>query len=119
MASNGRWCGYWEQVSWGRQPMHELSLRFEDGVVTGEGHDIIAPFLFRGTISADGKVHLIKKYLGRHEVVYEGDYDGEGTIFGTWSIGTIWRGPFVLSVDRQAPREESIHELGREGARYG
>jgi hypothetical protein len=112
MVSEGRWRGYWEQVTWGRQPMEELTLRFSDGVIVGEGRDIIGHFLFRGTINAGGKVHLIKKYLGRHEVVYEGDYDGEGTIYGTWSIAPFWSGPFVLMADRQArPRDEGIRDL--------
>jgi hypothetical protein len=110
MASTGRWRGYWEQVGWGQQPMHDLTLRFDDGVVSGEGRDIIGPFFFQGTMLAGGKVHLLKKYLGRHEVVYEGDYDGEGTIFGTWSIAPHWRGPFLLTLDRSDLQQESIRD---------
>ena len=29
-----------------------------------------------------------------------GSYGGEGTIFGHWSIGDSWSGPFALSPDR-------------------
>jgi hypothetical protein len=112
MSSIGRWRGYWEQLGWGRQVMDDLTLRFTGGLISGEGHDIIGRFHFQGTVAAGGKVHLVKQYVGRHQVLYEGNYDGEGTIFGTWSIGTIWSGPFVLTTDRQAaPAEESIREL--------
>jgi hypothetical protein len=112
MVSEGRWRGYWEQAPWGRQPMEDLTLRFSDGAIVGEGWDMVGRFLFRGTIDAGGKVHLIKKYLGQHEVIYEGDYDGEGTIYGTWSIPPFCSGAFMLMADRQArPRDEAIRDL--------
>jgi len=37
---------------------------------------------------------LVKQYVGRHQVLYRGSYDGEGTIRGEWSIGAHWRGIF-------------------------
>jgi hypothetical protein len=112
MSSMSRWRGYWEQLGWGRQVMDELSLRFVGGLIDGEGRDILGRFHFRGTVTEGGRVHLIKQYVGRHQVDYDGHYDGEGTIFGTWSIGPIWSGPFVLTTDRQdLAGEESIREL--------
>jgi hypothetical protein len=82
--------------------MHDLVLRFADGRIEGEGIDIIGRFTFAGEYDRTGSVTLVKKYLGRHQVLYQGSYDGEGTIFGEWSIDTFWRGPFALSPERFA-----------------
>jgi hypothetical protein len=91
--------------------MHGLTLRFADGVVEGEGRDIIGRFTFRGNYDDRGAVRMVKQYLGRHAVLYQGIYDGEGTIFGQWSIGEANRGFFALSPagvrgDPEAPIEE-------------
>jgi hypothetical protein len=97
MFPSGPWRGYWEQVGWGRQAMNDFVLRFVEGTVLGQGTDCIGPFTFQGRYDQAGRVTLIKHYLGRHTVKYEGSYDGEGTIFGRWSIGTGWSGPFAMS----------------------
>jgi hypothetical protein len=102
MHLSGTWRGYWEQTFWGRQPMHDLVLRFADGRVAGGGVDIIGRFTFAGTYDAHGNVTLTKQYLGRHAVLYRGTYDGEGTVFGRWSIGAAWSGPFALTLDGPA-----------------
>jgi hypothetical protein len=112
MYPSGAWRGYWEQVFWGRQPMEDLVLHFEDGVVTGEGADVVGPFTFSGLYDERGQVTLVKQYIGLHRVVYQGTYDGEGTIYGRWSIGEQWSGPFALSPVRRRPAsEEPIQEL--------
>jgi hypothetical protein len=100
MYPSGRWRGYWEQVSWGRQPMQELILRFSSGQVQGHGVDVIGPFTFRGEYDEVGSVVLVKQYFKRHSVLYRGRYDGEGTIFGEWSIDESWRGPFALRPEK-------------------
>lgn len=97
MYPSGRWRGYWEQAYWGRQAMRDLVLRFADGLVRGQGVDLIGAFTFQGEYDQSGNVVLVKQYLGRHQVLYRGRYDGEGTIFGEWTIGERWRGPFALS----------------------
>jgi hypothetical protein len=97
MYPSGRWRGYWQQAGWGRQAMRDLVMRFAAGRVEGSGTDVIGRFTFRGEYDAAGTVTLLKQYLGRHQVLYRGRYDGEGTIFGEWSIGELWRGPFALS----------------------
>jgi hypothetical protein len=90
--------------------MHELVLHFSGGLVEGGGRDIIGRFLFHGTCNDKGEVRLVKQYVGRHQVLYVGTYDGEGTIFGRWSIGENQSGPFALSplrgwIDPDAPIE--------------
>jgi hypothetical protein len=109
MYPSGRWRGYWEQVFWGRQTMRELVLNFANGRIDGQGVDIIGRFTFTGEYDQHGQVVLIKRYLGKHEVLYRGRYDGEGTIYGQWNIGEQWRGPFALSPENmQADAEEPI-----------
>jgi hypothetical protein len=112
MYPSGPWRGYWEQPVFGRQPMNDLVLRFADGVVEGEGRDIVGRFTFHGAYDDRGNVTLVKQYLGRHRVLYQGTYDGEGTLYGRWSIGELWSGPFALSPARARPDPDSpIREL--------
>jgi hypothetical protein len=92
--------------------MRNLVLRFSADWIEGEGTDIIGPFTFQGQFQGDASVTLVKQYLGRHQVLYQGQYDGEGTIFGQWSIGAFWRGPFVLQREHQTlAAEESLAEV--------
>ena len=81
--------------------MEQFELQFDGGTVSGQGTDIVGPFLFRGEYDAAGKVRLVKQYIARHAVVYHGEPDGEGSILGTWSIdvkqfGVAYRGPFLM-----------------------
>src|SRR3954471_22266987 len=103
MYPSGSWRGFWEQRGWGRQPMHGLVLRFAEGRIEGEGRDCIGSFTFVGEYDSRGGVRLTKQYLGRHAVQYEGNYDGEGSIHGRWSIPPIWSGSFALSPIQQRP----------------
>lgn len=79
--------GWWEQPIFGRQPMHQLRLSFADGTIQGAGVDIVGAFLFDGTMSPSGDVAMVKKYIGKHFVQYVGKYDGEGLMWGIWTIG--------------------------------
>jgi hypothetical protein len=111
MASTSTWKGYWEQRGWGRQAMHEVVLRFGDGAVRGVGVDCVGRFTFGGTCDAQGAVVMVKQYLGKHQVLYEGQFDGEGTIFGRWSIWPFDSGEFVLTVERERPADAEIEEI--------
>lgn len=98
MFLSGRYRGYWDQLGYGRQPMTDLVLHFEDGVITGAGEDIVGPFSFSGSYDGRGHLVMVKRYANRSHVVhYEGRYDGEGTIHGTWRIEPLWHGTFALS----------------------
>jgi hypothetical protein len=90
--------------------MNNLVLHFGGGTVRGEGRDVIGVFTFAGTYDSCGRVRMVKQYVGKHQVLYEGTYDGEGTIYGEWSIASLWRGPFALSpapvhIDPDSPIE--------------
>jgi hypothetical protein len=95
--------------------MRDLVLHFGDGQVDGSGIDIVGRFSFQGQFDQAGNVVLVKQYLGRHRVLYAGRYDGEGTIFGEWSIGELWRGPFALRPEKfTVPASVGIVSIGAE-----
>jgi hypothetical protein len=89
--------GWWEQDMYGRQPMQELRLEFQDGAVSGSGTDIVGPFTLEGVL-ANGKVDITKQYIGRHRLKYIGDFDGEGTMQGTWMIGGVSGGRWAIRI---------------------
>jgi hypothetical protein len=92
--------------------MGPLVLRFEGGRITGEGRDVVGPFTFAGEYDDRGAIRMVKQYLGRHRVLYQGTYDGEGTVFGRWSIPPLWSGSFALSpVLGKPPEEMPIEDL--------
>jgi len=102
------WSGWWEQLGYGRQKMQDLVLEVDPiGMVTGEGEDCIGPFTFCGRFRLDGSVSLVKQYLGRHRVYYEGANSGEG-IIGMWHIPAFGRGKFALrpGAENSAQRDQ-------------
>jgi hypothetical protein len=118
MYSSGSWRGFWQQDGFGRQSMEQFTLAFHADRITGHGVDIIGPFRFDGRVDSQGHVQLIKRYLGRHTVIYTGEPDGEGSILGTWSIeddrfGISFRGPFLMQPvrDIRAAIAEPIRDL--------
>lgn len=108
MSVTTHWQGYWEQPVWGRQPMRQLVLRFDGSDIEGEGVDVIGAFLFQGGIDDTGTVSLVKSYIGRHQVQYRGNYDGEGTIAGLWTIPGAMSGPFLLHRDHKQAANDPI-----------
>jgi hypothetical protein len=87
--------------------MGPLVLRFRDGRIEGEGRDIIGKFTFAGEYDEHGTIRMVKQYLGRHRVLYQGTYDGEGTIFGQWQIPPFYSGSFALSPIYGKPAADS------------
>jgi hypothetical protein len=90
------WNGYWEQPCYGRQPMHDFTLRFCGCEISGQGRDLVGAFTIHGACDERGTVKFVKQYTGKHSVRYDGVHDGEGTIFGQWSIPPFWSGTFAL-----------------------
>ena len=114
MYPSGQWEGFWQQVGWGRQPMTQFMLNFAGGKITGKGRDVVGRFTYAGEYDEQtGRVVMIKQYLGRHQVVYVGQPDGEGCIQGTWTIEGYDTGPFLLRPVVRRPRgDEPIQEIG-------
>ena len=111
-----KWTGWWEQRYCRRRTMHNLVLDIAaDSIVAGSGEDCVGPFTFKGEFRHDGTVSLIKQYVGRHWVGYEGENSDEG-IFGTWYIPGCDTGRFVLwpLADGKSACDE-IHELAPVG----
>ncbi len=112
MYPSGTWRGHWDQQGWGRQPMGPLTLRFENGRIEGEGRDVIGPFTFEGAYDDRGTIRMVKQYIDQHQVHYQGVYDGEGMIFGQWSIPPFQSGSFALSpVASRPPTDTPIEDL--------
>lgn len=114
MYPSGDWQGYWEQGIWGRQPMTPFHLNFSDGQVSGDGRDVVGRFVMTGQYDeSTGKIHLIKQYIGKHQVFYVGTPDGEGCVHGTWHIGQDHSGPFTIRpVIQKARGDEPIIVIG-------
>lgn len=114
MYPSGAWEGFWQQEYYGRQSMREFTLTFADGRISGGGGDIVGRFTFAGTYdTASGRVRMVKQYLGKHAVFYEGHPDGEGCIAGTWTIADTLTGSFLLRPVIRRPRgDEPIQEIG-------
>jgi hypothetical protein len=121
MFPSGVWRGFWVQEWHGRQEMEAFELHFRDGEVTGHGRDIVGRFVFQGEYDEKtGHVRMVKQYLGKHQVFYDGRPDGEGSILGKWTIrldlpdGKVWEstGPFRLHPDVPRPTgDEPIYEI--------
>src|SRR5437016_4156182 len=99
---SGPWTGFFLQKELPGRHMMVLHLTFSHGELTGEGRDIVGKFIMRGRYSVqDGKCHWTKRYLGKHDVYYQGFNEGKG-IWGTWEIppaqnmGTLFRGGFHI-----------------------
>lgn len=91
---SGPWVGYFLQL--GVQSRTELGLTFTNGVITGTGGDWVGPFVLRGRYqTSDGKCWWTKRYLGKHEVAYQGWAESRG-IWGLWEIPLIGRGGFHI-----------------------
>jgi hypothetical protein len=84
---SGKWAGFWTQKLPTRErPKQEMTLTFHKGQIAGEGRDRVGAFLIRGFYSTeDGRCRWTKRYIGKHDVYYQGFNEGKG-IWGTWTI---------------------------------
>lgn len=90
---SGPWSGYYQQH--GRHGM-DLTLTFRKGQISGDGRDSVGTFLIRGSYDTQtGKCHWSKRYLGAHDVHYDGYNEGKG-IWGVWDLRGWGRGGFHI-----------------------
>src|SRR5207247_1119058 len=83
---SGPWTGFFLQREIPGRHMMDLRLTFRQGSMTGDGRDWVGRFTIRGRYSTDdGKCYWTKRYLGRHDVFYQGFNEGKG-IWGTWEL---------------------------------
>jgi hypothetical protein len=83
---SGPWTGYFLQPAIPGRHLMELHLTFRQEQLTGEGRDYVGDFIVRGQYSlTDGRCHWTKRYVGKHDVFYQGYNEGKG-IWGVWEI---------------------------------
>jgi hypothetical protein len=85
---SGPWTGFYEQR--GKRFPQELVLEFADGIVRGDGHDVLGAFAVDGEYRIEnGEVRIgwVKTYDGAHSVLYLGVVDEDGRVRGQWRIG--------------------------------
>jgi hypothetical protein len=124
---SGPWTGFFlQRLIPGRHQM-ELSLTFRNGAMTGAGRDWVGDFTIRGRYTIeDGRCYFTKRYVGKHDVFYNGFNEGKG-IWGTWEIPAgsgmvpqrggfhIWpegmheRNEPELSEEADLPVEQEVH----------
>src|ERR1700719_733188 len=86
---SGPWVGFFLQPGFPGRHMMELGLAFSSGAMKGEGRDRVGKFVIKGRYDlADGKCYWTKKYLGKHDVFYQGYNEGKG-IWGAWEINIL------------------------------
>src|ERR1043165_5104123 len=86
---SGPWTGFFLQKSVPGRHRMELRLTFQNGSMTGEGRDWVGPFLIKGRYDlADGKCYWTKKYIGTHDVFYQGFNEGKG-VWGIWQFSSL------------------------------
>jgi len=83
---SGKWVGFFLQKQLPGKHGMELLLTFSQGILTGEGRDLVGEFLIKGHYHLDdGRCFFSKHYVGRHDVAYQGYNEGKG-IWGLWEI---------------------------------
>lgn len=93
---SGPWIGFYLYEAAGVKHRQELSLRFSDGRLTGDGCDGVGAFFIHGQYSTETReVRWVKNYPGSHNVHYRGFREGKG-IWGTWEVGAQARGGFKI-----------------------
>jgi hypothetical protein len=83
---SGVWAGHYEQA--GRKFPQKMTLEFADGLVRGDGVDLVGTFTLDGEYRIENgvaRIGWIKTYDGAHSVRYLGVLEN-GVITGRWRI---------------------------------
>ncbi len=113
---SGPWTGFFLQRTHPGRHRMELRLTFRNGAMTGEGRDWVGEFLVKGQYNlSDGKCHWSKKYVGKHDVFYQGFNEGKG-IWGMWEMGDPTNEHLAAEAELPAPTEELV-EVGASSER--
>jgi hypothetical protein len=83
---SGPWTGFYTYSGRARKFPMDLVLEFQQGIVSGEGHDGVGGFVIAGNYSVENQECAWQKtYVGRHTVAYTGFGEDKG-IWGTWTL---------------------------------
>ncbi len=92
----GEWNGFYLESHRSGRGWMSMYLQFTDGKINGEGTDYVGPWVSTGHYDVDtGVCRWVKRYLGKHEVVYGGRANADG-IRGDWEISNQSSGPFHI-----------------------
>ena len=107
---SGPWTGFYAYSPQDRHRM-DLHLEFHNGRVRGTGSDDLGRFLIHGHYDESRReCYWLKRYLGAHEVYYQGYREGKG-IWGRWEIGALSSGGFhIWPVGAEEGETESVAE---------
>jgi hypothetical protein len=125
---SGPWTGFFLDARVPGKHRMELRLAFHSGVMTGDGRDFVGAFRIKGRYDlTTGRCHWHKRYVGKHDVYYQGYNEGKG-IWGVWEVsfeGATARGGFHIwpegmpdpSGDRlveeaELPADKELVEIG-------
>ena len=96
---SGPWTGFFLDKRLPGKHRMELRLTFQSGGMAGEGRDLVGTFRVKGRYDVvTGKCHFHKRYVGKHDVYYDGYNEGKG-IWGVWQLtdaGMTFRGGFHI-----------------------
>lgn len=117
---SGPWTGYFNYDAGGQRFRTDMIIAFAHQRITGEGGDLIGPFIIDGHYDdGAGECAWQKSYVGAHEVWYTGFREGKG-IWGTWAIpGSVHGGFQIWPVGDEpadaiaATKEEDVPEPAR------
>ena len=90
--------------------MDQLQVAVSPPRIEGSGTDCIGPFVLEGLIAPNGGVSLQKIYLGKHDVTYDGQYDGEGRMWGMWKCGPD-SGRWMIAIRRGGEATECVDDV--------
>ena len=118
---SGPWRGFFLQPLLPGRHWMDLQLTFRAGTMRGEGRDWVGVFIITGRYEIDtGKCWWSKRYIGKHDVAYQGYNEGKG-IWGTWEIDAVtWHGGFhIWPVAMGDPDTDKLAEAVEEPALVG
>lgn len=95
----GTWTAYWAYGLEAGPPLdtgHELTLAFDGERVSGRGLDSVGRYTVKGWTTGD-RLDVSKRYVGMHELIYQGRIGPRGCLVGHWMIGgpTFFPGRFI------------------------
>ncbi|MCI0376861.1 MAG: hypothetical protein L0215_04595 [Gemmataceae bacterium] len=128
---SGKWTGFFLDKRLAGKHQMELTLTFRSGGLAGDGRDRVGKFVIHGKYEvAAGKCWFHKRYIGLHDVFYQGFAENKG-IWGTWELtpkevyGDIRGGFYIwpeglgdptapeLSEEAEVPVEGELVEAGK------
>jgi hypothetical protein len=101
--------GWWQSGDGDRMPITDVQLFFYDGRISGSGIDADGVFALKGTWLEGGHLNIRKHYGILPGADMVGEYDGEGTMFGTWQSDDDKSGSWaIVMTGKIMPTDDSV-----------